>query len=237
MCSRNRDRSRSGTRSSDIGLAEHVLAPVTGELLRRRVELHQAAIGVHGEHGDGRPGDQRAGQRLPLGQRGHVVGVPDLGGHDGGHGVRGGPHLVVPARHVADQGQSAQALPADRHRTGQQHAVRRSASRPRAWAPRRARCPGEQWSARRSWPAAPRPPSPAGAWPARRAAGSRGWKASAARRPNALTSRASTAGSAPSAVSSRRICATAKSSTAAADPPVATRSGSDLARGAPMGTS
>jgi hypothetical protein len=43
--------------------------------------------------------------------------------------------------------------------------------------------------------------------------------------------------SAPSAVSSRRICATAKSSTAAADPPVATRSGSDLARGAPMGPS
>src|SRR5207237_1429059 len=46
-----------------------------------------------------------------------------------------------------------------------------------------------------------------------------GWNASAARRPNASTILASTAGSAPSAVSSPRICATAKSSTAAADPP------------------
>ena len=59
-----------------------------------------------------------------------------------------------------------------------------------------------------------------------------------ARIPEMVTSRASTAGSAPRAVSSRRICPIAKSSTAAADPPwrrsFVTRSGSALARGAPI---
>ena len=72
--------------------------------------------------------------------------------------------------------------------------------------------------------------------PAAPAATAAGWKASAARRPNTLTSRSSTAGSAPSAVSSRKICPTAKSSTAAADPLFVTGSGIALARGAPIGT-
>jgi hypothetical protein len=119
-------------RDEDLGQrpAEHVVAPVAGQLLRRGVELDQPAVGVHGQHRDRRPRDQRPGQHLPLGQRGHVVGVPNLRGHNGGHRVRGRPDLGVPGslvdgrgRGIPDQGQRAQAPAVDRHRTGQQHAA------------------------------------------------------------------------------------------------------------------
>ena len=198
---------------------------------------------------DGRRGDQRLGQRLPFGQRGHVVGVPDLRGHDGGDRVRGDADLLVPLgvpAAVADQGQRAQALAADRHRVDQQRAGRLPAHRHRTGALAAVSPLGQ---GQRADPGqqrlidAPR----AGASPAprrvlrdrprprpRRTAGRPARPAGRTRSPAVPAP----AGSAPSAVSSRSICATAKSSTAAADPPWRARFGhqirADLARGAPL---
>ena len=83
MCSRNRCRYRSGIRKSARFRPSTSSRPEAGQLLGRRVELDDAAAGVEGHDGDGRARDQRPGQRLPLGQLGQVVGVPDLGRHDG----------------------------------------------------------------------------------------------------------------------------------------------------------
>ena len=166
MCSRNR---AGPVPDEDLGqrLAEHVVAPVAGELLGRRVEFHRRPLASMASIAISAPVISASGQRLPFGQRGHVVGVPDLRGHDGGDRVRGSADLSS-----SPGVQSAPSpIRASAHRhwppTGTEWASSALAgSPPSSPAASRRRCPAGPASARRSWPAAPGRPPRAGASPA-----------------------------------------------------------------------